>query len=159
MIPGPLIAGMPPLPRPNPGPEPWPSGWGPLGAPTLGAALAALVAITAWWRSRSRRGGTHAPRGEPRAVDPADGDDIASWSVRVRAALAGRFGPAWYARTTEEIAASDELAGRLGPEPFGDLTEFLREADCVKFGGRATPDPAWRHRAERFLAAGGADGG
>jgi hypothetical protein len=150
---------MPPLPRPNPGPEPWPSGWGPLGALALGAALTALIAITAWWRSRPRRGGTDAPRGEPRAVDPTDGDDIASWSVRVRAALAGRFGPGWIARTTEEIAASDELAGRLGTARFGDLTEFLREADRVKFGGRASPDADWRDRAERFLAADGTDGG
>lgn len=148
-----ILAGMPPLPRPNPGPEPWPAGWSLSGSITLALALAALILLTAWWRTRSRRkAGANTPTETP-ATGPVLDDSIASWALRVREALAARFGPVWMARTTEEIAASDELAARLGADRLQDLTAFLRAADRVKFGGRAVPEPGWKARAERLVRA------
>ena len=123
------------------------------------AAFLVIIAVAAWWRNRPRRERASRPAPDSRPIEPApEGDDILAWTARVRAALTERFGLAWAARTTEEIAASDELAARIGPERFADLVAFLRTADRVKFGGHAMPDPAWRDQAGRFLAWIGTDG-
>ena len=58
--------------------------------------------------------------------------------MRVRAALVTRLGPAWAAKTTEEIAAEASLEDQVGPEWAEPLIRFLRETDRVKFA--APPD-------------------
>lgn len=143
------------LPRPNHGPLPWenPSGspW-PLGAAVLGLGLVAAIVAR---RRRLRR------RSEPAAAVEAGpvGESAPGESTneaegtpdRVREALVRAFGAGWRARTTEEIAASGEVAGRFGAEVAGRIVAYLGAVDRSKFSGDPAPPPddlGWW--AERF---------
>jgi len=117
-------------PRPNLGPEPWPAPWPPSWfwlALLLAVALAALMA----WRLR-RSKARHPPVVPVGAED--DNPRIAH-AEAVRKGLIARFGPAWGARTTEEIADDPALPGLIGPEWVGPLVDILRAADLAKFAG------------------------
>ena len=145
-------------PRPNPGPEPWP---GPAGFDSrwLAAALPVGAAL-AWWIARKRRVAAVAPP-VPGGEEPADTPELVRLAERVREALASRFGSAWIAKTTEEIAdASASLEG-FNPEPRDVLLSLLREADLVKFSDRDGPLPHGedlRSRVETALTTLAADG-
>lgn len=127
-------------PRPNLGPEPWadePAGRG--WTVAAGAGLAALAA-TAWLlarRRRKRRRIANDQMTNEQKNDAADGPGgrLAAWSGKARGALVERFGPAWGARTTEEIAADEGLAAALSAARFEGLVRLLREADRAKFAG------------------------
>lgn len=61
-----------------------------------------------------------------------------AWSVALRESLAGRFGPSWRAKTTEEIATDPRLSEALGDERTGRLLSFLAAADRAKFADVGT---------------------
>jgi hypothetical protein len=77
---------------------------------------------------------------------------MAALAERAREALAARFGPAWKARTTEEVAGSAELAAELGPETLARLVAFLQDADRAKFAGAADHGPEWYEWVAAFAA-------
>ena len=106
--------------------------------------------IASWLvRSRRRRRSSRlktAPFEAPAGPFASRREQMAAWSTAIRAALGGRFGGHWHARTTEEIAADATLAERLGPEPAAELVRFLALADLAKFDDRdglqpPLPDP------------------
>ena len=104
-------------------------------------ALALLVVGIAagwlwWWNTRRRQSLRQAPR---RSDSASFETPMAFWAARVREALIARFGPAWGAKTTEEIAAEPGLAAALGPERAAQLVRFLHAADRAKFAGDARP--------------------
>jgi hypothetical protein len=136
------------LPRPNPGPEPWPAATWPGPALILLAAL--WVVAGAWWAFRQRRR-RDAPAAEPRAV-PSE-PSMAVLAERVRDALVARFGPSWASRTTEEVAASAEVAESLGRDPADTLVRFLAQADRAKFGGGPDQGPEWADWVSEFVAS------
>lgn len=124
------------LPRPNPGPEPAEapsSPWLPIAI--LIIILAAVLGLGYATRARRRkRSARVATRGsDPVAVSDDPRERWAAWSLAVREALAERFGPAWRAKTTEEIAAEPQLREVLEADRAGELLEHLAEADRVKF--------------------------
>jgi hypothetical protein len=132
-------------PRPNLGPEPMDASAIP--PAQLLAILAAFmllalgVALTAraYRRRRGRRPpfpSLHAP-----VIDPteAPGEWMIAWSVALRESLAARFGPAWRAKTTEELAGEPNLSAAIGDESRTRLLAFLAAADRAKF---AESDPA-----------------
>jgi hypothetical protein len=93
------------------------------------------------------------PTGSPR-------DQLIAGSEAVRQALAARFGPAWRAKTTEELADRPELAERLGAERTARLVALLEAADRAKFAdpdGLDLPDPGpdcqWLAEIARELRA------
>ena len=47
--------------------------------------------------------------------------------------MAGTFGSAWLAKTTEELADETILIATIGPEHAAHLVAFLAEADRAKF--------------------------
>jgi hypothetical protein len=114
--------------------------------------LAAVVALTLRRRALRRRSVTS--QAAVRATvppGPGDGADdrerLIALAGTLRSALAERFGEGWRAKTTEEIAASPELAGELGVDGASSLVDFLRLADLAKFAGdhfnpSAVSDPA-----------------
>lgn len=120
-------------PRPNLGPEPLVES-----PPWLGIALGLALVIVAWlaWKLRRRTPGQSATN--DRRPMPDEGSDsprerMVAWSLSIRESMAGTFGPAWLAKTTEEIAADPILSATLGPEPAAQLIAFLAAADRAKF--------------------------
>jgi hypothetical protein len=122
-------------PRPNPGPEP-PLDQGPGTAWAAVVVCTVTVAVLAARAARRRR--AHAVRSAdaPPAVSAGPlgprAQVIASADA-LRAALATRFGPAWRARTTEEIVRDPVLAERLDAPRLERLHALLRLADRAKF--------------------------
>ncbi|HWE36861.1 MAG TPA: hypothetical protein VG406_09875 [Isosphaeraceae bacterium] len=128
-------------PRPNLGPEPWaeegnPRGWVAWSVVAL-VVLAAVAVIVA-----RRRGAKRRKTSKRQMVNISNGslpteprERLVAWSGRARGALVGRFGAAWGARTTEEIAADEALASLLDPGRFEGLVRLLRQADRAKFAG------------------------
>lgn len=111
------------------GPAPWIE---------LGLALGLVLAAVLAWRVVRRRARRPAPAVRPDL--PGEGTESArermiAWSVAIRESLAVRFGPAWRAKTTEEIAGDPRLAAALGAERTARLLEFLAAADRAKFAG------------------------
>ena len=122
-------------PRPNLGPEPMsePIGYGPAGVLIPPAFAIGLLAF-AWARARGR-GHRQAPGERPGSIADPPQDPIILWADRVRRALADRLGPAWSAKTTEEIAGEFDLEAVIGPERRTFLLRLLAEADRRKFAG------------------------
>jgi hypothetical protein len=88
-------------------------------------------------RLRADRDARH---GLPQVLPESPREQWIIWSRVVRGALAERFGPAWGAKTTEEIAAEPALVDLLGPERAGTLVRALGEADRAKFADPSSPD-------------------
>jgi hypothetical protein len=149
-------------PRPNLGPEPLPEG--PPLAPLLSVlGLVLFLSAALLWRLRKRRRKRPASKPAVMAVDAFDDSPQArmiAWSLAVRESLSERFGPAWRAKTTEEIADDPSLIDALGPEFAARILYFLREADRTKFAGASAPvvEPDFEEIAARIrgvaLAAG-----
>ena len=126
------------LPRPNLGPEPWPEAplW-----PWLVAAIAVVALLsmtTIMLRRRRRKRKTESlPQVQPSPpiATPSTGADS------VREALVRAFGPSWRARTTEEVAASPDLASRFGDEVTGRVIAYLLAVDRAKFSGDTSAPP------------------
>jgi hypothetical protein len=124
-------------PRPNLGPEPLPppNPWLALGL-VLAALVLAILALRVWRRRRRRKAAPAsvvAMAGPPDETAGSPHERMIAWSVAIREALAARFGPAWRARTTEEIAADARLIDVLGPERAEGLIHFLAAVDRAKF--------------------------
>jgi hypothetical protein len=103
-------------------------------------ALGALASSWWWLRGRRKRAGRRpgAPRVAARPYDdptcpPTPRERTIAWSEAVRAALVERFGAAWRAKTSEEIATESDLAALLGPESSAQLIRLLGQADHAKF--------------------------
>ena len=82
-------------------------------------------------------------------------------SGKVRGALVERFGEAWRAKTTEEIATDPALSEVFGPETAARLIAILSEADRLKFAAEETCPQRedaddWAAFVSGFLAAAGA---
>ncbi len=135
-------------PRPNLGPLPLDESLftGEIGARGIAVLVAVAVAmlVAAYLmiqRLRRRRAARAAKLHSMSAHPPNDPrGQLIPASERVREALVARFGPAWHARTTEEIEAGPELAATCGPDDASRLITLLRDADRAKFDGDRRSD-------------------
>lgn len=124
-------------PRPNRGPEPWPRPDDPgFRGPGVWVLLmtVALVPVGLVLWARRFRGRRRPARGSIEGlVGLPHGRREVAVADLVRSALVVRWGPAWAARTTEEVAGSTELAAALGPDRLTQLVAVLAAADLAKF--------------------------
>jgi hypothetical protein len=124
-------------PQPNLGPEPWSNG--PSLDPVWLVVLAVFALIATWlaWKIVRRRR-IRLPEGpvSPEALDESPRGRLVALSASAKTALATRFGTAWRAKTTEELAVEPALAELLGPEMLRELIEFLDRIDRLKFAPR-----------------------
>ncbi len=128
-------------PRPNLGPLPLDESLftGEIGARGI-AVLVAVATFAAAYLMIQRLRRRRATRAAKLRSMPADTPNdprgrLIPASERVREALVARFGPAWRARTTEEIEAGPELAATCGPDDASRLIMLLKDADRAKFDG------------------------
>ncbi|WZO97586.1 hypothetical protein EP7_004627 [Isosphaeraceae bacterium EP7] len=127
-------------PRPLPGLEGYPAArtlplWG------VSAALAIAAFASIWWFRRRRHEPRRAAAPSIRQSQDVEGELTHELVARVRNALVTRFGAGWSARTTEEIAASTELAAILGDDLSRMLIAWLAEHDQFRFApNRGTED-------------------
>jgi len=163
-VPGATATLVPPCP--NLGPEPLePAGtpglWWAVPAAVLAlAALAIARRVVASKVFRTRGAGGKAAGGS----EETPGAGVVTLAETVRAALAARFGPAWRAKTTEEVANEAGIAEAFGPEAAGRVVALLRAADLQKFapsgpegiGGHGTDVADWSEFVAGFVAAAGA---
>jgi hypothetical protein len=122
-------------PRPNLGPEPWSESQSPqvaLIALTL-LVLMAAAAIYAIWRRRRNARRNDDKRPPVDRPDATARERLIGLSGSLREALSDRFGPAYRARTIEELFADSQLGEALGVEPLEQLTHFLVQVDQLKF--------------------------
>ncbi len=140
-------------PRPNLGPEPLTGPESVAGTwLALGLVLGLVALLLGWRRLRVK-----ARRVEPQAALAAlldrtpdsPRERMIAWSEAVREAVVVRFGPAWRAKTTEEMGADSTLLDALGPERTAELVRFLKASDRAKFAARDEPladaqSDAWR---------------
>lgn len=124
------------LPRPNLGPEPWPAT--PIWPWLVGAGVLAVLVALLVRRFRRRAWARKAEAASPNPRIEGQTSPTPELTDRVRSALVRAFGPGWRARTTEEVAASPDLAARFGEEVAGRVVDYLRAVDRSKFSG----DPA-----------------
>jgi hypothetical protein len=121
-------------PRPNLGPEPWSEIPGRGRTWLVVPVLVALVGAWLAWRivrARRKRSSQGAVSLEP--LDESPRGRLVALSSSAKTALAARFGPAWRAKTTEELAVEPALAELLGPDLLRELIEFLDRTDRLKF--------------------------
>ena len=78
-------------------------------------------------------------------LDESPRGRLVALSSSAKTALAARFGPAWRAKTTEELAVEPALAALLGPDLLHELIAFLDRTDRLKFA------PHRSNRAGRSL--------
>ncbi len=130
-------------PRSNLGPEPWPDTEPALAPWILLATTLLVVAVGVWVRRRrSARAGSISSVLQSGAQSHVH--LLFDLALAVRTALASRLGPAWRARTTEEIARDQALRESLGGETFSRLVEFLDQVDTLKFAaGEPSCDEGW----------------
>jgi hypothetical protein len=121
-------------PRPNLGPEPWP---GSSSLETVWLFLGiAILAVAAWLLSRIVLRRLRRSRHGAAPPEPHDGSPrgrLVALSTSAKSSLASRFGPAWRAKTTQELATESALRELLGPEKLAELIEFLDRIDRLKF--------------------------
>ena len=137
-------------PRPNLGPEPMLAPWSFTAAIVatlivLVLVMTTLLAMLAYLRRFARRDRLRAEcaarHGLPRDFPESSRERWIIFSRAIRQALATRFGQAWGAKTTEEIAAEHALADVLGPERSAELIHLLQQADRAKFADSPVADP------------------
>src|SRR5207249_4135081 len=140
------------------GPEPWTEPRSAT-ATVLALVLAFLVlGVAGGWLWRDVRRRRMLQRSPAEDLGTSSEGSMALWSAQVRGALIAGFGPAWGAKTTEEIAAEPVLAELLGLEQAGRLVRFLRAADRAKFAGETAVvhSPEWGVWVSAFVAEAGA---
>jgi hypothetical protein len=140
-------------PRPNLGPEPWSD------PPPIAISLWVAGALTCLFlgflayrrlrRVRINRAGLD--RSNPAPRDNTPRGRLVALSHSIRDLLANKFGTAWRAKTTEELAAEPRLAELLGHNQLQELVRFLDQVDRLKFA----PERSNQHHEslERELAA------
>jgi len=124
-------------PRPNLGPEPWSepqSSWIAFAALWLGFVII-VTSVIVYGVLRKRR---VAPRmGETSSAfddfDTTPRERLIGLSKSLRGALSDRFGAAYRARTTEELASDVKLSEFLGASLRQELIEFFDQVDQLKF--------------------------
>ncbi|MHC5541654.1 hypothetical protein ACYOEI_25815, partial [Singulisphaera rosea] len=103
----------------------------------IGAGFSLLLVSAFWIRRRRRRtrAGASIPPPPGTRFSPSDTprERMIYWSLTVREALTVRFGDAWRAKTTEEIATDPGLLTALGSDHALKVVGFLLEADRAKF--------------------------
>jgi hypothetical protein len=120
--------------------------------------LAALALWRALHRRRARRRADTSDRFDPRAIEVLPPrEQVITAAAALRNALAARFGPAWQARTTEEILAAPELNAIVTGTSADAVAQLLRLADRAKFSEAASaPDDyggPWVSLVAELLAA------
>jgi hypothetical protein len=121
-------------PRPNLGPESWSDSQSLPVALIVAAALGGLlIAWLFWiWRKKTRT----RIRRDHKTQSPHDATPqgrLVAFSSSIRETLADRFGTAWRAKTTQELATEDTLVEVLGDEQLDELIRFLDFVDHLKF--------------------------
>ena len=127
-------------PRPNLGPEPWSDAQSLAVAFILATALGGLlIAWVFWiWRKKTKA----RTRSDHKTLSPHDATPqgrLVACSSSIRETLADRFGTAWRAKTTQELATEDTLVEVLGEEQLDELIRFLDFVDHLKFAADARP--------------------
>jgi hypothetical protein len=108
------------------------------------------AAIYAIWRRRRRGPGKEKKSPPIDHLTATPSERLIGLSGSLRDALVDRFGPAYRARTVEELFADNQLGELLGAERLEQLTRFLLQVDQLKFAPERTPrDP---HAIELKLA-------
>jgi hypothetical protein len=138
-------------PRPNRGPEPLSPPNGSADGIVAGLVALALIASIAWRiaRARARQRLPKRRTGSALDADDMNRDPLIAGSIAVREALATRFGAAWLAKTTEEIADDPALRELLEPDRAARLVAALQEADRAKFA--ETPEGPEHAAAAAYL--------
>lgn len=129
-------------PRPNLGPEPWPDREPALGFWIVVAAVATLGVAWLWFRRHRQSPLASLIASAGHADEKSPAESLLELAMAVRRALASRLGPAWRARTTEEIARDPALREALGDLVLDQLVRFLDQVDTLKFavGGPSSDD-------------------
>ena len=134
-------------PRPNLGPEPLPESTLANFSPFYLVPAILVAVIVAWVVIRRRRAKTR-PRGSREGVPPSQGEPLTlapneqllALADRARIALIARFGEAWRAKTTEEIAEDSAFWRAFEPSTASALLDLLRQADLEKFARQPETD-------------------
>ena len=140
-------------PRPNLGPEPpdadpWLVSFAESIRSRAACWIAGLLALAAAMVVRRRRRLVHAsllaragePRPELEARPRARSTSMDLFAREVRILLANQFGPAWLAKTTEEIREhSRSLQGWLSAEDILEMLDLLEEADRQRLSTSTEP--------------------
>ena len=124
----------------NPGPEPLPTPWFGRGWPAgIGLMLAFVVVCLLMVLARRRRQavihGESAASSRIEGVAATDRDRFITCAAAIRTTLAERFGEAWRAKTTEEVAAALAQNESMDEALVERFAGFLHLADLEKFGG------------------------
>jgi hypothetical protein len=122
-------------PRPNLGPEPWSESGASALYLGLGGTLAGLLIGWFLW-NRLRRARAGRTVFDLSSQDPRDNSPrgrLVALSQSVRDLLANQFGPAWRAKTNEELSAEPRLVELLGHDQLLELVRFLDLIDRLKF--------------------------
>ncbi len=127
----------------------------------VGALVLVAGALVIWRMVRGRRARLPGGQAAAEVIDVTPRGRLVALSTSTKSALASRFGPAWRAKTTEELATEAALRDVLGPEMLGELIEFLDRIDRLKFAperrernGRSLQDElaAWNPRVAGLIA-------
>jgi hypothetical protein len=97
------------------------------------ALVVTLAACLVWWTVRRRLARSLEGPVAPDPLDVTPRGRLVALSSSAKSALATRFGPAWRAKTTEELAVEPALRALLGPEMLQELIAFLDRIDRLKF--------------------------
>jgi hypothetical protein len=123
----------------------------------LCCALGALVLLRRRRRRRRKQALGRpqvAPAMDSESSDASPEQRLVARAEAIRRALVERFGPPWAAKTTEELAAQQELEPLLGLAQRDWLSRLLRAADRAKFGGDGQPaghDEGWLQQSAALI--------
>jgi hypothetical protein len=92
-----------------------------------------LTALYFLRRALSRRRPPERPGAPEPPAEATPRDQMVALSATIRQALADKLGPAWRAKTTEEVAIDRELETILGRDHLEELSRFLDRVDHLKF--------------------------
>ena len=122
-------------PRPNLGPEAWSDAQSTCSRLHRSRRPWADCSSPGCFGSGERRRGLGSRR-DHKTLSPHDATPqgrLVACSSSIRETLADRFGTAWRAKTTQELATEDTLVEVLGAEQLDELIRFLDFVDHLKF--------------------------
>ena len=128
-------------PRPNLGPEPLTEPSGGISIVLFYLAFLALLAALGVWRyvqwQRKFRPESQGPRehaeGSSNDAESLPGVRLLALADRARTLLIERFGDAWRAKTTEEIAGDPRFSAMFDAGEAAMFLDLLRRSDVEKF--------------------------
>jgi hypothetical protein len=128
-------------PRPNLGPESWSEAPPVAVVVIVAAALGGLLIAWLFWRwHRKRRSRIRRDVKTPGPHDATPQGRLVACSQSIRETLANRFGTAWRAKTTQDLAMENLLVEVLGREQLDELIRFLDLVDHLKFAPERSID-------------------